>query len=67
MDGALSWNAYWAWRLPLIVLNVISHVIGLGFIKAKVVQVLAVVKDRQSVGSPPPVPDRFTRFDTGQT
>jgi len=47
MDGALSWNADWAWSLPLIVLNVIFHVIGLGFINAKVVQVLAVVKDNR--------------------
>lgn len=47
MADALSWNASWAWSLPLIVMNVTFHVIGLGFINAKVVQVLAAVKDNR--------------------
>jgi hypothetical protein len=47
MDSALSWNTSWAWSLPLIVMNVTFHVIGLGFINAKVIQVLAAVKDHR--------------------
>jgi hypothetical protein len=36
-----AWNANWAWSLPLIVLNVVIHVIGLGFINESVVRVLS--------------------------
>jgi hypothetical protein len=36
-----------AWSLPLIVLNVTFHVIGLGFIHGKGVQVLSVVRDHR--------------------
>ena len=32
-----AWNANWAWSLPLIVLNVVIHVIGLGLINESVV------------------------------
>jgi hypothetical protein len=45
--GALSWNADRASSQPLIVLNVIFHVIGLGFINTKAVQVLAAAKDNR--------------------
>jgi hypothetical protein len=45
MDDVSAWN--WAWSLPLIVLNVIFHVLGLGFINSKVVQVLTIVKDHR--------------------
>ena len=31
----LNWGASWAWGLPLIVLTVVIHVMGLGFIKDK--------------------------------
>src|SRR5262245_1225071 len=31
-----AWSAAWAWSLPLIVMNVIVHVVGLGFINATV-------------------------------
>src|ERR1700742_2383942 len=34
-----AWNANWAWSLPLIVLNVVIHVIGLGLINESVVRV----------------------------
>jgi hypothetical protein len=47
LDSALIWNGNWAWSLPLIVLNVIFHVFGLGFINAKVIQALSVVKGRR--------------------
>lgn len=33
-----SWYADWAWSVPLIVLNVVIHVIGLGFVNDRVVQ-----------------------------
>ena len=36
-----AWNANWAWSLPLIVLNVVIHVIGLGLISESVVRVLS--------------------------
>jgi hypothetical protein len=38
MDDALSWNGNWAWALPLIVLTLVVHVIGLGLINAHVVR-----------------------------
>jgi hypothetical protein len=43
--GDLLWDTNWAWSLPLIVLNVIVHVIGLGFINAAVVDALARRRD----------------------
>ncbi len=45
MEDAASWNGNWAWSLPLIALNVTFHVIGLGFINVKVIQVLTVAKE----------------------
>jgi hypothetical protein len=36
-----AWKADWAWSLPLIVLNVVIHVIGLGLINESVVSVLS--------------------------
>jgi hypothetical protein len=45
MDG--TWNSNWAWSIPLIVLTVLIHVIGLGLFNVKMVQVLTVVKDRR--------------------
>jgi hypothetical protein len=47
MEDMVAWSASWAWSLPLIVLNVTFHVIGLGFIHSKAVQVLSVVKDHR--------------------
>jgi len=35
------WFASWAWSVPLIVLNVVIHVIGLGLINEKVVRPLS--------------------------
>jgi hypothetical protein len=43
-----AWNANWAWSLPLIVLNVVIHVVGLGLINESVVRVLsAATEDRR--------------------
>jgi hypothetical protein len=36
----LSWHADWAWSLPLIVANVLIHVVGLGMIKERFVEVV---------------------------
>jgi len=47
MDSASAWNSSWAWSVPLIVLTVLIHVIGLGLFNVKMVQVLTAVKDRR--------------------
>jgi hypothetical protein len=47
MDDVMAWSASWAWSLPLIVVNVTFHVIGLGFIHSKGVQILGLVKDHR--------------------
>jgi hypothetical protein len=45
MHSALSWDGNWAWSLPLVVITVILHVIGLGFINRRVLQTINLVKD----------------------
>jgi MFS superfamily sulfate permease-like transporter len=42
-----AWNANWAWSLPLIVLNVVIHVIGLGLINESVVRLLSGAMERR--------------------
>jgi hypothetical protein len=37
MDGAAPWRADWLWGLPLIVVTVIFHVLGLGFLSRKAI------------------------------
>jgi len=46
MDDAAVWNSSWAWSVPLIVLTVIVHVIGLGLFNVRVVQALTAAKGR---------------------
>jgi hypothetical protein len=41
-----AWNANWAWSQPLIVLNVVIHVIGLAVINGSVVPVLSAAMER---------------------
>lgn len=48
MHDYLMWDGNWVWSLPLIVVNVVLHVIGLGFINAKVVQSLTLFKDSRN-------------------
>jgi hypothetical protein len=36
VNDALAWNANWAWSLPLIVVTVIFHVVGLAFINERI-------------------------------
>ena len=45
--AALDWNANWLWSLPLIVLTVTLHVIGLGFVNASVLKALGDVEERR--------------------
>ena len=39
-SDVILWGADWAWGLPLILLTVVIHVFGLGFINERVVLVL---------------------------
>ena len=48
INAALAWSGDWAWSLPLIVLNVVLQVLGLGFINANVVRILSVVKNHRN-------------------
>lgn len=36
-----AWHANWAWSLPLIVINVVIHVLGLGVVNERVVRFLS--------------------------
>jgi hypothetical protein len=47
MDSAAAWNGDWAWSVPLIVINVIFHVIGLGLFNARLDQFLTKVKNHR--------------------
>jgi uncharacterized membrane protein len=47
MNGAASWDIDWAWSLPLIVVNVIIHVIGLGFINVQLYRVLTAAQEHR--------------------
>jgi len=47
MNDAASWDGNWAWSLPLIVVNVIIHVIGLGFINVQLYRVLTVAQQHR--------------------
>jgi len=42
-----AWSANWVWSLPLIVLNVVIHVIGLGLINESVVRILSGTMERR--------------------
>lgn len=48
MTDALSWDGNWAWALPLIVVNLILHVSGLGVINTQVVRLLEPMRQRRS-------------------
>jgi hypothetical protein len=46
------WSADWVWGLPLIVLTVIIHVLGLGFISQKAILIYGdVMKHRRTTGA----------------
>jgi MFS superfamily sulfate permease-like transporter len=42
-----AWKASWAWGLPLIVLNAVLHVLGLGLINEKVVRTFRSLMHRR--------------------
>jgi hypothetical protein len=42
-----AWDVDWAWGLPLIVLNVVIHVLGLGLINERVVRDLTGAMNRR--------------------
>ena len=42
-----AWTANWVWGLPLIVLNAVIHVLGLGLINERVVRTLSSVMDHR--------------------
>lgn len=44
-----TWSPNWIWGLPLIVLNVVIHVIGLGLINERVAGVLGGTRERRRV------------------
>ena len=44
MSDALSWNGNWAWALPLIVLTLLFHVVGLALINMRMVRMLNRVR-----------------------
>lgn len=47
VGDAGAWSGNWAWSLPLIVLTVVIHVIGLGLINEGVVQLLSGAMERR--------------------
>jgi hypothetical protein len=44
MGDAAAWNGNWAWSLPLIAVTVMFHVIGIGMINVRVVQITGLMK-----------------------
>jgi hypothetical protein len=47
MNEAASWDGNWAWSLPLIVVNVAIHVIGLGLINVQIYRVLTAAQQHR--------------------
>jgi len=47
LDDHSTWKVDWAWGCPLTVLTVIFHVINLGFISDKIIQIHDKIKDRR--------------------
>jgi hypothetical protein len=48
MDDASVWDGNWAWSLPLILITVIFHVIGLVFINERVIRAKSFLAKRRS-------------------
>lgn len=49
MNDASVWDGNWAWSLPLILITVIFHVIGLVFINERVIRAKRFVARRRSL------------------
>jgi hypothetical protein len=48
VDNASAWDGNWAWSLPLILITVIFHVIGLVFINERVIRAKGFLARRRS-------------------
>jgi len=48
VNDAAAWDGNWAWSLPLIVITVIFHVIGLVYINERVIRAKRFVMRRRS-------------------
>jgi hypothetical protein len=48
MDDALVWNANWAWSLPLIVVSVMFHALGLTLINQNIVRAKRTVDSKRN-------------------
>jgi hypothetical protein len=46
MNNALAWDGNWAWSLPLIVVTVTLHVIGLGIINTRLIDAMHRLRRR---------------------
>jgi len=44
MSDAMSWDGNWAWALPLIVLTLVLHVIGLALINLRMVRLIRHIR-----------------------
>ena len=48
MYDALSWDGNWAWALPLIVVTLLLHVVGLALINMRMVRLMTAIRDQRS-------------------
>jgi hypothetical protein len=48
VNDAFSWDGNWAWALPLIVLTIVLHVVGLGLINTRMIHTLGPLRARRS-------------------
>jgi hypothetical protein len=48
MDDALVWNGNWAWSLPLIVVSVMYHALGLAFINQNIIRAKRIVESKRN-------------------
>jgi hypothetical protein len=46
--NAMAWDGNWAWSIPLIIVTVIFHVVGLAFINQEIVGVLRYARKKYS-------------------
>jgi hypothetical protein len=52
LDGRRTWSADWIWGCPLIVLTVIIHVLGIGYISQKAILIYGdVMKHRHATAA----------------
>jgi hypothetical protein len=49
VDDAAAWDGNWAWSLPLILITVVFHVIGLVFINERVIRAKRFVARQRSL------------------